>query len=116
MTTEEYLEKLQKSPEAIEFSEIMDVIESEYEFQPSAFKNGDVENSESENLGSCKILSFAKLHDLSVDETLACFGAYYRDDVLQHPANNDHSNIRSFMEHGWSGVEFKRQALTPKAT
>lgn len=114
MTTEQYIKKLKTNPDTIEFSEIMDVIESEYDFQPSAFKNGDVENSDSENLGSCKILSFAQLHNLSVAETLACFGAYYREDVLQHPDNDDHANIRSFMQHGWAGVEFRDVALIKK--
>ena len=61
MTTTEYLEKLNINPESIEFSEIMDLIEKEYDFQPTAFVNGDCQNSDSENQGSCKILSFAQM-------------------------------------------------------
>lgn len=114
MTTNEYLEKLKNTPEKMEFSELMEMLEKEYDFQPSAFKNGDVSNADNENLGSCKVFSFAQMHDLSVAETLACFGAYYREDVLQNPAGNDHSNIRSFMQSGWSGIEFSGVALKAK--
>ncbi|NNF96141.1 MAG: hypothetical protein HKM94_04340 [Halobacteria archaeon] len=47
-------------------------------------------------------------------ETLACFGKYYREDVLQHPQGTDHLNIRTFMRHGWSGIQFEYPALTPR--
>lgn len=114
MTTTEYLEKLKSTPDTIEFNEIIELIESEYEFKPTAFRNGDIKNSESENLGSCKILSFGQMHGLTVDQTLACFGAYYRDDVLKNPNGDDHSNIRSFMKNGWTGIEFDGVALKAK--
>lgn len=114
MTTIEYLEKLTLNPETIDFSELMDVIESEYDFVPTAFKNGDCENAENENSGSCKLFSFAKLHSLSTDQTLACFGQYYRDDVLQNPMGDDHQNIRNFMKTGWHGIVFEEDALKAK--
>jgi len=114
MTTTDYLKKLKSTPDIIEFSEIMDVIESEYDFHPTAFKNGDIENSESENLGSCKIFSFGQMHGLSEEQTLACFGAYYREDVLQNPNANDHQNIRNFIQSGWNAIKFSGNALTTK--
>ena len=56
-----------------------------------------------ENSGSCKIFAFAQLHHLDEASTLACFGAYYRDDVLKHPQGSDHQNIRQFINTGWQG-------------
>jgi hypothetical protein len=53
----------------------------------------------------------AKLNGLSKEETLACFGAFYRNDVLQNPEGTDHQNIRNFIEFGWDGIEFEGQAL-----
>lgn len=114
MNTEEYLIKVNKTPETLEFNELMDLIESEYVFTPSAFKNGQLENAENENLGSCKLFSFAKLHDLTPSQTLACFGTYYRDDVLKNPNGDDHQNIRNFMQTAWDGIEFSQSAIAYK--
>jgi len=114
MNTSEYLEKLKQTPEKLEFSALMEVIESEYNFTPSAFKNGILENAENENIGSCKLFSFAQLHGLTDEQTLACFGAYFRDDVLLNPNGEDHQNIRNFMQTGWDGVVFSRNALIAK--
>jgi len=48
---------------------------------------------------------------LDAQQTLACFGDYYRVDVLQNPEGVDHQNIRNFMTYGWDGVAFKGEAL-----
>lgn len=112
MTLEEFLKTLHSEPESIEFDHTMAVIESEYSFTPTPFSNGDVSNSANENNGSCKIFAFAQLQALDADQTLACFGRYYRDDVLKEPDGTSHSNIRSFMQHGWIGIEFDGMALT----
>ena len=112
MPLEQFLKTLRSEPDAISFADTMSVIESEYNFTPTAFSNGDVSNSADENNGSCKIFAFAQLQSLNADETLACFGSYYRDDVLKHPDATDHGNIRSFMANGWIGVEFEGLALT----
>ena len=114
MNTSEYLGKVQQTPETLEFSELMDIIESEYNFTPSAFKNGDLENAENENMGSCKVFSFGQLHGLTAAQTVACFGAYYRQDVLENPDGDDHQNIRNFMQTGWDGIVFNRVALEAK--
>ena len=106
MTLENFLTRLQDEPQAIDFEDTMAIIESNYQFTATPFINGDAKNAAGENNGSCKILAFGQLNQLSADQTLACFGRYYRDDVLQHPDGTDHGNIRNFMTHGWIGVEF----------
>jgi hypothetical protein len=59
-------------------------------------------------------LAFAKLQGFSVEQTLACFGRYYREDVLGNPEGDDHQNIRQFMANGWDGVSFAVTPLTAK--
>jgi len=114
MTLDKFLEKLNAQPESIEFTETMSVIENQYQFTETAFTNGEQSNAAGENSGSCKLFSFAKLNQLSEAQTLACFGAYYRDDVLAHPDADDHQNIRQFIINGWSGVKFSAEALAIK--
>ncbi|MUK28886.1 HopJ type III effector protein [Aliivibrio fischeri] len=114
MTLNAFIEKLSTQPELVEFTETMAVIESHYDFTPTEFANGKTVNLADQNNGSCKIFSFALLNQLSVEQTLACFGQYYRQDVLQNPTNDDHQNIRNFMVTGWAGVQFKAQALQAK--
>ena len=109
-----FLEKLSTTPQAIEFADTMAVIEENYEFKATAFNNGQQKNAEGENAGSCKIFSFAQLNKLSEAQTLACFGTYYRDDVLAHPDAQDHQNIRQFIINGWAGIDFAGTALTAK--
>jgi len=111
MSLHTFLQRLRETPEQIEFADTIAAIESHYEYVPTAFRNGDVENAVGQNGGSCKIFAFAKLQGLNEAETLACFGRYYREDVLQHPDASDHQNIRNFMRSGWSGVAFEGEAL-----
>ncbi len=118
MSLTAFLQRLRETPERIEFADTIAAIESHYDYTPTAFRNGEVENGAGQNGGSCKILAFARLHALSEPETLACFGRYYRDDVLKHPEGSDHPNIRNFMRSGWGGVKFEGEALralTPDA-
>lgn len=112
MTLEQFLKILRTEPESIEFDDTISIIEEEYNFTPTSFTNGDVRNAAGENNGSCKIFAFAQLQSLDADQTLACFGRYYRHDVLKNPDATDHSNIRSFMKTGWIGIEFDGMALT----
>ncbi|MDA7747057.1 HopJ type III effector protein [Psychromonas sp.] len=114
MTLSEFLTKLSSQPSSVEFSDTMAVIEANYDFNESAFINGEQVNAAGENSGSCKIFSFAQLNELSEAQTLACFGTYYRDDVLNHPTATDHQNIRQFMVNGWNGIKFDAVALTLK--
>ncbi|WP_198263061.1 HopJ type III effector protein [sulfur-oxidizing endosymbiont of Gigantopelta aegis] len=114
MTLNSFLQILQDAPESIEFTDTMSVIEALYDFTETAFNNGDLVNAAGENSGSCKLFAFAQLQDLSEEQTLACFGDYYRDDVLQHPEEKNHQNIRNFMQSGWSGISFSAPALQKK--
>ena len=114
MSLSDFLLRLHATPEQIEFTDTIAAIENVYEYAPTAFRNGDVHNAAGQNGGSCKIFAFAKRHGLSEAETLACFGRYYREDVLQQPEATDHQNIRNFMRTGWAGIAFEGEALKPR--
>jgi hypothetical protein len=114
MTLAAFLEKLKQTPETITFAETIATIESNYEFTPTAFQNGNQHNGAGENSGSCKVFTFAKIQNLTQAETLACFGAYYFEEVLGDPEGTNHQNIRNFIKFGWNGIEFKGDALTLK--
>ncbi|MEO8252875.1 MAG: HopJ type III effector protein [Flavobacterium sp.] len=114
MSIQAFLEKLQQTPEAITFPETIAVIEENYDFTPTAFQNGNTHNAAGTNSGSCKLFAFAQLQNVSQAETLACFGAFYREEVLGDPEGSNHQNIRNFMVHGWDGIEFKGEALKQK--
>ncbi len=114
MNLDVFLAKLASNPEKIEFSETMGVIDQYYDFVEAAFRNGALDNSLGENSGSCKLFSFAKIHQLDETKTLACFGSYYRDDVLKNPDAENHQNIRNFMDTGWGGIVFSRNTLTKR--
>ena len=111
MTIEEFKKKLAISPTDISFSETMEVIESNFRFTPTAFTNGNLKNEAGQNSGSCKLFAFAKHEGLSKEETLACFGAYYFDEVLKDPNGEGHQNIRNFMRTGFEGLTFDSEAL-----
>lgn len=111
MNTTAFLEQLQQDPRSITFHDTIQVIEGHYDFTPVAFRNGNQYNKAGENNGSCKIFAFAKAQNLSKEATLACFGGYYFEDVLQNPDGSDHQNIRNFMKTGWDGIQFEGEAL-----
>ena len=106
MTIEEFVTKLKEKPKQLVFSETMSVIEKNYVFTPTAFKNGDLQNS--------KVFSFALKQQLTKEETLACFGQYYFIDVLENPNGTDHQNIRNFMNTGFKGLIFDNETLVEK--
>ncbi|WP_020649066.1 HopJ type III effector protein [Solimonas variicoloris] len=114
MSVDAFLKRLREAPEQIEFSETIAVIDGAYDYTPTAFRNGDLRNEAGQNAGSCKLFSFAQLQGLTEAETLACFGRYYRDDVLKNPDGTDHQNIRNFMRTGWAGVSFAQLVLQTK--
>ncbi|RBL89860.1 HopJ type III effector protein [Chitinophaga flava] len=98
---------------SILFKEVIEFIESQYQHQPTAFKNGDAYNEATQNQGSAKVFAFAQLNNLSKEDTLYLFAEHYQS-VLNNPNGDDHQNIRQFMAHGWSGVVFEGQALVQK--
>lgn len=111
MNLKELLLVIKETPETVTFDEVIQVIDTEYVFTPTQFRNGLLVNQAGENSGSCKIFSFAKMHELTNRQTLHCFGDYYRDDVLQNPGEENHQNIRNFMTSGWKEIEFSGDAL-----
>lgn len=114
MQVEAFLDILTSKPEQITFDDTIAMIEANYTFTPTAFHNGELHNEEDQNNGSCKILFFGLIHELGESHTLACFGKFYREDVLFNPGGDDHQNIRNFMRFGWERVSFNGEALSPK--
>lgn len=95
------------------FSETLAFVAEHYDYQPSAFRNGDVENAAGQNEGSCKTLGLALLEGFSQDEALRAFGEHYRS-VVATPDGSDHGNIRALIAHGLEGVTFAQQPLKAK--
>lgn len=96
------------------FSDVIAYIDTHFNHTPTAFKNGQQFNAATENQGSAKVFSFAKLHQLNPTETLTLFAEHYVS-VLNSPEASDHQNIRQFMLNGWNGIEFDGQALSAKS-
>ncbi|GAC03831.1 MAG: type III effector [Alteromonadaceae bacterium] len=113
MTIQDLITQVRTQPQSVEFSQVINTIQQHYQYTATGFSNGEIVNEKGSNEGSCKILYFAYLNQLTESETLHLFGAFYRDDVLQHPNASDHGNIRNFMQTGWQGVKFDSAALTP---
>ena len=115
MSIEHFLKQLSQRPDSIEFDQTMNMINQHFDYSPARFCNGpEVVNEAGTNEGSCKIFAFAKLMQLSEEATLACFGAFYRVEVLQQPEASNHGNIRAFMQYGWNGIQFDRDPLLQK--
>lgn len=112
------LAQIKSQSETVEFQNVIDTINEYYNYQPTQFSNGlgneCVISKAGENEGSCKIFAFGLLHKLDENQTLNCFGKYYRHDVLQHPENTDHANIRHFIKYGWKNINFEGTALKDK--
>ncbi|CAD2226163.1 conserved hypothetical protein [Pseudoalteromonas sp. 3J6] len=114
----DFLQQLANNPKKIQFTNTMAVIEAHYDFTACRFNNHGLLSSASENNGSCKIFAFAKLNGLSKQNTLDCFGQFYREDVLNNPNADDHMNIRTFMlapeATPFLGISFDGTPLTTK--
>ncbi len=108
------IQQLKNTPEELVFSNVIAYIDEHYEFTPTKFTNGNTVNEANQNNGSCKVFSFAKINQLSPEETLLLFSEFYRDDVLKNPEGTDHQNIRNFMKFGWEGIVFEGEALKKK--
>jgi len=114
-----FIKHLKDQPQEISFEQTMQIINDNYDYTPCKFYNGIDEgiitNEAGSNEGSCKIFAFGLTNELNEEETLTCFGDFYRNDVLKYPQANDHANIRTFMIHGWSGIKFDNEALVKKS-
>lgn len=117
MSLSQFIKKIQNNEQA-SFDETQRVITENYHYQPTEFSNGQgtntLINAAGNNEGSCKIFAFAKLNQLTQQQTLNLFGDYYRKDVLENPAGSGHQNIRKFIHSGWEGIAFSGQALRLK--
>ena len=115
---EALIQQIKSNPEIIDFKTVIDLIDQSYDYTATQFQNGPDDNctisKAGENEGSCKIFAFALLNKLDKNQTLNCFGQYYRDDVLKHPDNTDHANIRTFIKYGWKNITFENVALKKK--
>lgn len=109
-----FIVKLESNPARISFADTMAVIDNYYTYTPSAFTNGSQQNAVDQNVGSCKILAFAQINELTSEQALHCFGDYYRKDVLENPEGSDHGNIRALMSTGLEAVEFEEFPLSLK--
>lgn len=114
MTIDEFKVKLREAPQDISFSDTIGIIEANYDFIPTAFSNGNLENRKGQNSGSCKVFAFAKKQSLTKQEALACFGTYYFEEVLNNPESDNHQNIRNFMVTGFKGLSFNEEPLLEK--
>ena len=112
MTNAETLLTALQNPEH-RFAETIAFIEQHYQFVPTAFRNGTVNNGADQNQGSCRILALATMLKLNDEQALLCFGEFYRD-VLATPEGNDHQNIRQLMQTGLAAVSFETSPLTPR--
>ena len=116
MDIDSLLQQLRTAPERVEFAQVQDCIAAHYHYTPTRFRNGlgddPVDNPAGSNEGSCRLFAFAQLHDLNEARTLACFGRYYREDVLGDLGGSGHANIRRFLRDGWDGIRFDGTALT----
>ena len=113
MTIQEFKNTLQTDPSSIVFTETMQLIDDNYNFTPTSFTNGELQNKEGENSGSCKLFAFAILNELTKEETLACFGEHYQN-VLEDSEGNGHQNIRNFIKTGFNGLVFDTIVLQAK--
>ena len=95
------------------FKEVLEFIDTYYQHQPTAFKNGEAYNEATQNQGSARVFAFAQLNNLEQEDTLHLFAEHYQS-VLNSPEGTDHQNIRQFMIHGWPGIVFEGQALLEK--
>lgn len=105
------LEKLMN--DEANFADVIAFIEDNYTYTASAFTNGNQENAADQNQGSAKVLAYAKLNNLSQEDTLKLFAEHYNA-VIETPNGTDHNNIRQFIKNGWNGVTFENNVLTAK--
>lgn len=109
------LKELKEQPKNLDFAQVLSIIDAYYQYTPTQFLNGPLDNPAGTNEGSCRIFAFASMYGLSEQQTLACFGQHYYQDVLTNPEGDNHQNIRQFMQTGWQGVRFNGTVLRPIA-
>jgi hypothetical protein len=63
MTQEGYLEEL-RSGVQMNFGDLIEFIDENYNHTPASFINGDLQNTAIENQGSAKLFCFGAIHQL----------------------------------------------------
>jgi hypothetical protein len=106
MKLDAYLKKLNDAPESVMLEDTLNTIDALYDFTPVAFSNGEMHNAAGEAPRSCRMYAFARLHGLTVQQTLLGFGEHYRE-VLADPEGDSHKTIRIFMRSGWDGLSYE---------
>lgn len=109
MTLEQFRTRLRAGDHA--FATTLAFVAEGYDYRPTRFVNGEVENAAGQNEGSCKTLGLARFEGLSDEEALLAFGEHYRA-VLATPEGSDHANIRALIAHGLAGVHFDAPPLS----
>lgn len=107
-----FLQQLQQ--DTFVFETTLKFIDTYFNFTPSAFNNGGVQNSQEQNQGSCKVFSLAQLLELTQQQALSCFGQHYRD-VLATPEVDNHHNLRRVLKDGLADISFDQFPLERKA-
>lgn len=107
----DFLPQLQQDNFAFETT--LEFIETHFNFTPSAFNNGGVQNSQEQNQGSCKVFALAQLLELTQQQALSCFGQHYRD-VLATPEVDNHHNLRRVLKDGLENISFDKFPLEQK--
>lgn len=103
------IEELKNRP----FSEIIIHIDEKFNHTPTAFINGALRNESDQNQGSAKVLFYAKIKQMSKEDTLKLFAEHY-EAVLNDANGTSHQNIRNFMNSGFDGLVFEGVVLTEK--
>ncbi|MAE21371.1 MAG: HopJ type III effector protein [Pseudomonadota bacterium] len=96
------------------FADTLAFIETWYDFTPTAFNNGGVENAVDKNQGSAKVFALSQLLELDKETTLRLFGEHYRD-VLATPDVDNHHNLRRVLRDGTGDIQFDQFPLKAKA-
>ena len=93
------------------FADSLAFIDAHYHYSARAFDNAGLHNPAGSNQGSCKILGWAQLEQLSTEEALLAFGEHYTY-VLATPDETEHANIRQLLKHGLAAVRFTQLPLS----
>mgnify|MGYP002715060916 CR=1 FL=1 len=81
------------------FSETLAFVAEHYDYQPSAFRNGDVENAAGQNEGSCKTLGLALLEGLSQGELVRAADAVVKDAILEGASKVSPDALRDALQN-----------------
>lgn len=95
----------------LNFADVLNFIDTYYDFKPVTFTNGRQHNAVGENNGSAKVFALAKLHGLNQLDTLKLFAEHY-EEVKNNPDGQNHANIRNFLFWGWQGFLMQTNPLT----